>query len=249
MRKSNFKFHCIHVILPDAPLTPQPPPVPSLLLHNVNALALCCQDAVNRSRMRNENSLGLLILVLQDKSLARLHNRTISGLVCFLYDFTGFTVLINKGLVEILLHHLRRVVSDLDRLYMSSDSTCAVSSLCCGNTFGSSGKKDTSKVDTDCIADNMEVMEESQEGQEKPSGSAGKVELCEDSRPQTSDNKEKNLNTDVKKELKLNCTLSVLPKIRIEGEPTKHEPTKHEPTKHEPTKHEPTKHEPTKHEP
>lgn len=78
-------------------------------LSMVNALCLCCHDSVNRFRLRNNEGLELLLGVLKQNNFNLIHNRVISALVCFLYDDASLEILLENGLIEQLVHHLRRI--------------------------------------------------------------------------------------------------------------------------------------------
>lgn len=73
----------------------------------VNALCLCCREAVNRVRIREQKGLHLLLEILQQDQFSKIHDRIISALVCYLYDDASFNVLLDNGVVPILLHHLK----------------------------------------------------------------------------------------------------------------------------------------------
>ncbi|XP_046366366.2 uncharacterized protein LOC124142127 [Haliotis rufescens] len=74
----------------------------------INALCLCGKEAVNRIKIRQQGGLELFINVLREPKFAQIHDRVISGLVCFLYDFDSMDVLLENNLVEVLLIHLQR---------------------------------------------------------------------------------------------------------------------------------------------
>ena len=75
----------------------------------INALCLCCQEVVNRVKIRNEKGLQLLLRLLQDEKYSQIHDRIISALVCCLYDEEGLEILLKNSIVPVLLFHLKRV--------------------------------------------------------------------------------------------------------------------------------------------
>ena len=75
----------------------------------INALCLCCQEVVNRVKIRNEKGLQLLLRLLQDEKYSQIHDRIISALVCCVYDEEGLEILLKNSMVPVLLFHLKRV--------------------------------------------------------------------------------------------------------------------------------------------
>ena len=73
----------------------------------ISVLCLCCKEAVNRVKLREEGALKLFIEFLKGNSYKSLHLRIVSALVCFLYDEASFDVLLDNGLVPVLVSHLR----------------------------------------------------------------------------------------------------------------------------------------------
>ena len=59
-------------------------------MNNLNALAMCCQDSVNRNKIKKENGVCLLLKALKVSDFSTLHNRLLSSVVCFLYDHVSF---------------------------------------------------------------------------------------------------------------------------------------------------------------
>ena len=78
----------------------------------VSVLCLCCKEAVNRVKLREDGVLKLFITYLKDDSYKTLHLRIVSALVCFLYDETSFDTLLDNGLVPVLIHHLRSYLDE-----------------------------------------------------------------------------------------------------------------------------------------
>ena len=89
----------------------------------VSVLCLCCKEAVNRVKLREDGVLKLFITYLKDDSYKTLHLRIVSALVCFLYDETSFDTLLDNGLVPVLIRHLRS--------YLDEDSV-----MCCSTSVG-----------------------------------------------------------------------------------------------------------------
>ena len=89
----------------------------------VSVLCLCCKEAVNRVKLREDGVLKLFIAYLKDDSYKTLHLRIVSALVCFLYDETSFDTLLDNGLVPVLIRHLRS--------YLDDDSV-----MCCSTSVG-----------------------------------------------------------------------------------------------------------------
>ena len=86
----------------------------------ISVLCLCCKEAVNRVKLRDEGVLKLFIEFLKDNLYKALHLRIVSALVCFLYDEASFDTLLECGLVPVLISHLR--------CYLDEDSVpCIVS--------------------------------------------------------------------------------------------------------------------------
>ncbi|XP_045171658.2 uncharacterized protein LOC123533822 [Mercenaria mercenaria] len=79
----------------------------------LSVLCLCCKEAVNRVKLRDENILIFFIKSLSDDKFKNLHARIVSGLVCFLYDETSFDVLLENGLVPLLVKHLKSNIMHL----------------------------------------------------------------------------------------------------------------------------------------
>lgn len=73
----------------------------------LSVLCLCCKEAVNRVKHRDENILILILEALSEDKLINLHARIISALVCFLYDETSFDVLLENGMVPLLVKKLK----------------------------------------------------------------------------------------------------------------------------------------------
>ena len=78
----------------------------------ISALCLCCKEAVNRVKLREEGILKHFIEILKDDLYMALHLRVVSALVCFLYDETSFDVLLENGLVPVLVMHLRKCLDE-----------------------------------------------------------------------------------------------------------------------------------------
>ena len=89
----------------------------------VSVLCLCCKEAVNRVKLREDGVLKLFITYLKDDSYKTLHLRIVSAIVCFLYDETSFDTLLDNGLVPVLIRHLRS--------YLDEDSV-----MCCPTRVG-----------------------------------------------------------------------------------------------------------------
>ena len=74
----------------------------------INALCLCGKEAVNRVKIREHGGLQLFLKSLQDETFSAVHDRLISGLVCFHYDDASIEILLENDLVPVLLQHLQR---------------------------------------------------------------------------------------------------------------------------------------------
>lgn len=77
-------------------------------LRFVNAMAISCQDVVNRCRVRESGGLELILQLLNRVDWARIHNRLISALVCFIYDESSLQVLLSQEMCISLVSHLCR---------------------------------------------------------------------------------------------------------------------------------------------
>ena len=78
----------------------------------ISVLCLCCKEAVNRVKLREEGVLKLFIEFLKDDLYKALHLRIMSALVCFLYDEASFDILLENGLVPVLVMHLRKYLDE-----------------------------------------------------------------------------------------------------------------------------------------
>ncbi len=78
-------------------------------LNLVNALGLCCNESVNRLKIREKGGLELILELLNDVKFEVIHNRLLSALVCFLYDDPSLHILLKNDMIVTLLRQLRRV--------------------------------------------------------------------------------------------------------------------------------------------
>ncbi|XP_074644040.1 uncharacterized protein LOC141900884 [Tubulanus polymorphus] len=82
-------------------------PNPEKTILFVNCLCLCCQEVVNRMKIREASGLQLLLTKLKDSKYKRLHPRIISALVHFCTNEIGMKILLENGLVDILMQQLQ----------------------------------------------------------------------------------------------------------------------------------------------
>ncbi|GCB86107.1 hypothetical protein scyTo_0026837, partial [Scyliorhinus torazame] len=78
---------------------------PSAPAH-LRALCLCCREAVNRARVREEGGLDLLLALLKEPGHRASHSRIIGALLGFFYDQHAMDYLHVRGLVPVLLDKL-----------------------------------------------------------------------------------------------------------------------------------------------
>ncbi|XP_071944279.1 armadillo repeat-containing protein 5-like [Antedon mediterranea] len=85
----------------------------SLHLH---ALCLCCQEAVNRAKLKEINGLIMLINILKANEHVIHHERIILALECFYFDEDVLELFGNSGLIQILVNKLTslEMISDLN---------------------------------------------------------------------------------------------------------------------------------------
>ncbi|XP_052245380.1 uncharacterized protein LOC127854293 isoform X3 [Dreissena polymorpha] len=92
----------------------------------LSILCLCSKEAVNRVKLRENNSLPLLLTALDDQNLSAVHERVISSLLCYIYDDAGFEVLLTNGLVKVLVKYLKKhcnLMSHFEHSSWASDGT------------------------------------------------------------------------------------------------------------------------------
>lgn len=78
----------------------------------LSVLSLCCKEAVNRVKLREEKVLGTLLEALKMSAAQNVHGRIVSALVCFLYDEAGFQILLDNDLVPILIALLKQNIKN-----------------------------------------------------------------------------------------------------------------------------------------
>ena len=86
-----------------------------------NALCLSCCEVVNRVRVKDNGGLQLMLKMLKETEYARIHDRLITALACFLYDESGWEILMKNDLVNVIVKHLKRV-ANLDQLPLEKTS-------------------------------------------------------------------------------------------------------------------------------
>ncbi|XP_067883692.1 armadillo repeat-containing protein 5 [Heterodontus francisci] len=82
---------------------------------HLRALCLCCREAVNRARVREEGGLELLLALLREPGLAAGHLRILGALLGFFYDQSAMDHLQARGLVPLLAGKLASLVGGLGR--------------------------------------------------------------------------------------------------------------------------------------
>ncbi|XP_078679822.1 armadillo repeat-containing protein 5-like [Branchiostoma floridae x Branchiostoma belcheri] len=78
----------------------------SNVLPVVNALCLCCREAINRLRIRELKGLELLVSLLKSPSCKDVHERLVGTFLCFFYDEPSLEVLRGEGLIPLLMTKL-----------------------------------------------------------------------------------------------------------------------------------------------
>ena len=78
-------------------------------LKAVNCLCLCCQEVVNRVKIKAAGGLKAILDMLGDDEYKKIHSRIISSLICYMYDDEALETMLQVQLVPTLLTHLRRV--------------------------------------------------------------------------------------------------------------------------------------------
>ncbi|XP_078063822.1 LOW QUALITY PROTEIN: armadillo repeat-containing protein 5, partial [Mustelus asterias] len=73
---------------------------------HLRALCLCCREAVNRARVREEGGLDVLLALLKEPAHRASHHRIIAAFLGFFYDQTAMDSLHARGLVPLLLDRL-----------------------------------------------------------------------------------------------------------------------------------------------
>ncbi|XP_041038069.1 armadillo repeat-containing protein 5 [Carcharodon carcharias] len=81
------------------------PGAPSAPAH-LRALCLCCREAVNRARVREEGGLDLLLALLKEPGHRASRPRILAALLGFFYDQPAMDYLHARGLVPVLLDEL-----------------------------------------------------------------------------------------------------------------------------------------------
>lgn len=74
------------------------------------ALCLCCREAINRVRIRENGGLKTLLALLENDEHERIHAQVISSLLNFLYDDPSLNVLVELGLIPTLVKKLSKLV-------------------------------------------------------------------------------------------------------------------------------------------
>ena len=74
----------------------------------LSVLCLCCKEAVNRVKIRDDEILVILENAFKNPDLAIIHERLLNAFQCFLYDDVGFQMLLSNNLVQALTKHLKR---------------------------------------------------------------------------------------------------------------------------------------------
>ncbi|XP_060569546.1 uncharacterized protein LOC132727962 isoform X1 [Ruditapes philippinarum] len=158
----------------------------------LSVLCLCCKEAVNRVKLRDENVLRFFIQSLEDAKFRTLHARIISALVCFLYDETSFDVLLDNGLVPLLINHLKTYIMQENDAGNDDDD-------------GHDSHKKEKEAITDKLKDKEEVTEPHDSKQ-----TAGRIEDIEDSEPK--------LNTEPNIHIVIDPAQEIKPEIEVEQE-------------------------------
>ncbi|XP_048477135.1 armadillo repeat-containing protein 5, partial [Rhincodon typus] len=76
---------------------------------HLRALCLCCREAVNRARVREDGGLDLLVSLLKEPGHRASHPRVLGALLAFFYDQVAIDYLHARGLVPVLLAQLLRL--------------------------------------------------------------------------------------------------------------------------------------------
>ncbi|XP_033118900.1 armadillo repeat-containing protein 5-like [Anneissia japonica] len=73
---------------------------------HLHALCLCCQEAVNRAKVKELNGLPVLINILKTNEHTIHHDRVILALECFYFDEDVLQLFAGSGLIQILIEKL-----------------------------------------------------------------------------------------------------------------------------------------------
>ncbi|KAM4608184.1 armadillo repeat-containing protein 5 [Discoglossus pictus] len=82
---------------------------PSRCIHLVRALCLCCREALNRIRIREQGGLELLLDLLRDPQYLCAHNRITAAFLYYCHDTTSLALLGTGGLATLLAHRLEEL--------------------------------------------------------------------------------------------------------------------------------------------
>lgn len=78
----------------------------------VSILSLLCRESVNRSKVRRNGGLEVLLDTLRCGSHPSMEARALNAMLHFIYDEVGLEILIKEGLVPVLVNKLIKVVDN-----------------------------------------------------------------------------------------------------------------------------------------
>ncbi|XP_034241242.1 armadillo repeat-containing protein 5 [Thrips palmi] len=78
----------------------------------VSILSLLCRESVNRSKIRRNGGLDVLLDTLKCGSHPNVEARALNAMLHFIYDEVGLEILIKEGLVPVLVNKLVKVVDN-----------------------------------------------------------------------------------------------------------------------------------------
>ncbi|EDV22107.1 uncharacterized protein TRIADDRAFT_59264 [Trichoplax adhaerens] len=101
----------------------------------VRSLSLLCCDVANRSTLNKCGAIEMLISLLKDNNVKKLHHVIVDGLHWFLYDQEALQVMVKEyDLVSALSGHLNRLIDGLANCVRHTNSTD--DNYCYDNTIG-----------------------------------------------------------------------------------------------------------------
>lgn len=84
-----------------------------LRLKAVEGLCFCCREAVNRIKVRESGALELLLKLFCSHEHRHLHRKLVLAFTCFCYDEPSLEILLNGGIVQGLVAHLKTIISNV----------------------------------------------------------------------------------------------------------------------------------------
>lgn len=113
----------------------------------VSILCLLCRESVNRSKIRRNGGLEVLLETLRRDNRPSLEARALNAMLHFIYDEVGLEILIREGLVPVLVNKLVKVVHSHGNVHVSevrdnAESGSMVSNSNCHKRIRLSGSKE-----------------------------------------------------------------------------------------------------------